>query len=74
MDKFVKFITNYIENTEIHGKKGWINQLTGYQWKTENGIENFSQGLQISKDFNLKTQNVLKSLGNLRFGIKIAMK
>ncbi|GAB6285503.1 MAG: hypothetical protein STSR0009_17040 [Methanoregula sp.] len=64
MDDFVNFIIQYIENTEIHGRKGWIDQLSEYRWKTKTGIERFSEGVQTSKNFKLKTHDALKTPGN----------
>jgi len=60
MDNFVDFIIDYIEKTEIHGRKGWIDQLSEYRWTTKLGIERFSEGVQTSKNFKLKTSNILK--------------
>lgn len=64
MDDFVNFIIDYIEKTEIHGRKGWIDQLLEYRWKTKSGIERFYEGLQTSKKFKSKTHDVLKTLNN----------
>ena len=64
MENFVKFIVEYIENKEIHGCKGWIDQLYGYRWSTKSGIDRFSDGIQRSKDFKLKTQRILSSQEN----------
>jgi hypothetical protein len=64
MENFVKFIVDYIEKKEIHGKRGWIDQLSGYRWQTKSGIECFSDGLQRSKTLKLKTQQILKSSNN----------
>jgi hypothetical protein len=59
MENFVKFIVGYIENKEIHGTKWWIDQLYGYRWSTKSGIDRFSDGIQRSKDFKIKTQRIV---------------
>jgi hypothetical protein len=64
MDDFANFIIDYIEKTEIHGRKGWIDQLLEYRWKTKSGIERFTEGLQTSKKLKLKTHDVLNTPNN----------
>jgi hypothetical protein len=56
MDDFVNFIVDYIEKTEIHGNKGWIDQLLEYRWKNEC----FCDGIQTSKKLKAQTDNALK--------------
>jgi hypothetical protein len=61
MEYFAKFIVDYIEKNEIHGKRGWINQLSGYYWRVKKGIDRFPEGIRRSKDLWIKTQQVLQS-------------
>lgn len=56
MDDFVNFIVDYVEKTEIHGKKGWIEQLLEYRWKNEC----FFDGIQTSKKLKAQSDNALK--------------
>jgi hypothetical protein len=64
MDNFAHFIVDYIEKTDIQGKKGWINQLSAYEWTPQSGTEQFSEMLQTTKNFRDKTQTVLKNSNN----------
>jgi hypothetical protein len=61
MENFANFIVDYIENNDILGKKGWINQLSGYEWSTKRGIkDHYPDGIKRSKDLWLKTQLILQ--------------
>jgi hypothetical protein len=64
MEKFADFIVNYIEKTEIHGRKGWIEQLSNYQWKTQDGIEFYHDGLKTSVKFQIQTHQILQTPDN----------
>jgi hypothetical protein len=64
MENFANFIVEYIEKNEIHGIKGWLNQLHAYRWKTKSGIENYSDGLLTTKKFKNESQKILNIPNN----------
>jgi hypothetical protein len=47
MEHFADFIIHYIENNQIHGTQGWINQLNTYQWNNDN----YSDGISTTQKF-----------------------
>ena len=60
MEDFAKFIINYIENTEIHGYKGWLTQLSGYSWKVKGSTDNYQQMIEKSRILHGKIKAALK--------------
>lgn len=64
MEKFANFIVDYIENNEIHGIKGWLNQLDAYQWKTNSGIERYPEAILTTKKYESESQTILTTPNN----------
>lgn len=64
MEDFAEFIIKYIEDVEIHGVKGWINQLNGYQWKKGSKIERFPDAMLITKKFMKASRDILSHSNN----------
>jgi hypothetical protein len=67
MEKFAEFIVNYIQNNPIHGKTGWIDQLSGYSWKVKDGYDHFPQMMQKTKAFWAESEVALASSPDLWF-------
>lgn len=61
MENFTKFILHYIEKTEIHGVKGWFNQLQAYKWKTNLGVERYPEGIKTTNFFLQNSRKILNS-------------
>ena len=64
MEDFAEFIIKYIEGVEIHGIKGWINQLNGYRWETESKIEKFPDAVLTTKKFMKVSRDILSHSNN----------
>lgn len=47
---FVDFVVRKIDEQLFLGEKGWLDQLTSYQWPPEKGI--FTSGISIRKNFH----------------------
>jgi hypothetical protein len=64
MENFADFIIKYIQKTEIHDVKGWLNQLQAYEWNTESGVERYSDGILTTKQLLNESKNILNSPDN----------
>ena len=64
MENFADFIIEYIENNDIHGIKGWLNQLHAYQWEANSRIERYPDAIVTTKKFNAESQAILKTPNN----------
>jgi hypothetical protein len=60
MENFANFIVDYIEKTEIHGVKGWLNQLNAYEW----GSERYPDAILTTKNFFNDTKRILSISDN----------
>lgn len=60
MENFADFIVDYIETNEIHGHKGWLNQLHAYEWEANSRVEKYPDAIATTKKFNTKSQAILK--------------
>ena len=61
MENFANFIVDYIETNEIHGHKGWLNQLYAYEWEANSRVEKYPDAIGTTKKFNTKSQAILKT-------------
>ena len=64
MENFANFIVNYIQNKEIHGVKGWLNQLQAYQWDTKSGMERYPDAILTTKKYYNESKNILNTHNN----------
>ena len=60
MENFADFIVDYIENNEIYGHKGWLNQLNRYLWKSEK----YPDAIDTARRFNIELRTILNSPDN----------
>lgn len=60
MENFANFIVDYVENNQIHGTKGWLNQLNTYEWNNEN----YSDGISITQKFWDNSKKIIDTPNN----------
>jgi hypothetical protein len=61
MKKFSEFIVNYIQENPLHGRKGWINQLSSYCWKVKNGFDHFPDMVRKTKEYWAESEVAIDS-------------
>lgn len=64
MENFANFIIRYIQQTEIHGVKGWYNQLNAYEWRANSKIEGYPDAISRTQKYWNDSQRILKTANN----------